>query len=219
MKTTTTLEEIIRTEAARKGTNDFVQGRHIVQFGDPLAIINQVAHYTPLINEIVNDTFFGDVESTNAELDRKFKQMFTMRFLNREIAYQTVDLFRNKVASEYLGDMTYLEQVFTNFAGMVKNETDGESKTHSTTGGDSTTDSRNATATLPQDQVGLDLNSDNVPYADTTDYGKSKTHSQGGDDSQTDTGHTTLTPDNLLKLDAVYSNVLDRYEKHFLGVW
>lgn len=178
-----------------------------------------MAHYTPLISEIVNDTFFGDVESSNAELDNKFKQMFTMRYLNREIAYQTVDLFRNKVASEYLSDMTYLEQVFTNFAGMVSNEQDGQSKTHSTSGSDGVTNSRNANATLPQDQVDLDLTNDTVKYADTTDYAKTNTHSQGGDDAQTNTEHTNMTPDNVLKLDQVYTKVLDRYEKHFLGVW
>lgn len=213
-KVTTTLEEILRTSAKKADFDDFFdnQSKHLIRYGDELALLNQVTHYTPLVKQINDRYIFGGFTFDSSGADEFFKKMFLNYFLNREIGLQTLDIFRIKLVGLCGVYNQYISNVYEHYADFIGGGND--STTHRKD--DSENNFRGANVTLPQDNAKLDLTDMEVEYADTTDANRSKTETTG--DSET-TGHN-YNAAALAQMQQVYQNVLDQFDKKlFLQIW
>lgn len=228
MKTTTTIDEIIRAEAQKQGISDVFNKdvNRIPIEGDEYSIMQQVARYTPTIKKITDKVLFGYYILTSEHADKMFKQMFLNRFYNREIGFQTVDLFRNKCAGLLASNDLFLSQLTDNFDKYAQGfyDSDSETKSTQTETAEYVTRDRSAHQSLPQDKASiiLDPESDDVPYADDADYQNTGNKSADNTDKTTTThqsGHR-FSVENLTRLQHLYDRKLDEFEEVlFLHVW
>lgn len=226
MKTTTTLEEIIRTQAKQNDFDDLFskERNQIILGGDVDSLLQQVAQYTPFIKKLTDIYIFGYYKLASQGADKLFKHMFLNKFLNYEIAYQTVDIFRNKVVGMLSMNDQYLSMVYDNFInygrGYGTSKTDQQ--TSSTADQKSKNRDRNASVDLPQDNTNLDLENDLVSYANNTFYdnnsGETNNNASSKSNSNSETQH--FDPSVIEKLNNLYTRKLDEFEKKlFMKVW
>ena len=100
MKTTTTLEEILRNEASKyHGWDDIFNNENgqLIRYGATDALIYQVAQYSDMVADLCNHAFFSSYTLSDKDADKFFKKMFVNRFLIREIGFQTVDIYRTRL--------------------------------------------------------------------------------------------------------------------------
>lgn len=206
-KYTTSIYELLASEGYKHGFNDFLapDGIHLITYGDNLAFVNKVARFDKDIQQWANTILFAGNTLSSSQADFFFKREFVSRYINREIKYQTVDIWRIKLASEMTKYDQWMSNTYDNFAKIYTGEKDGKttgnllanqnntSNTDFT--GKVTADSNTVTrhrdldATLPQNETGLDLDSDTVAYADNRKDSKDKTNAH----SVTDTKNVTDT--------------------------
>ena len=206
-KYTTSIYELLASEAYKHGFNDFLapDGMHLITYGDNLAFINKLNAYDKDMQAWANSALFACHKLTSEGADAFFKKEFVTRFVNREIKYQTVDIWRIALTAEMIKYDQWLSATFDNFYKVYTNEKDGKttgnllanqtntSNTDFT--GKATTDTTNQTrhrdldATLPQNETSLSLDSDDVPYADNRKDSKDKSATR----SVTDTKNVTDT--------------------------
>lgn len=206
-KYTTSIYELLASEAYKHGFNDFLapDGMHLITYGDNLAFINKLNAYDKDVQTWANSALFAGHKLTSEGADAFFKKEFVARFVNREIKYQTVDIWRIALTAEMVKYDQWLSATFDNFLKVYTNEKDGKttgnllanqtntSNTDFT--GKATTDTTNQTrhrdldATLPQNETSLSLDSDDVPYADNRKDSKDKSATR----SVTDTKNVTDT--------------------------
>lgn len=205
-KYTTTIYEILASEGYKHGFNDFIapDGIHLITYGDNLAFINKVNAFDSDIQNWANNALFAGNRLTSAGADYFFKKEFVSLFINREIKYQTLDLWRIKLTAEMTKYDQWLSNTYDSFYKIYTNEQDGKttgnllanqvntsntdftgkvtsnSHTETTSNTNSNTDTSNTTrhrdldATLPQNETSLNLDSDNVSYADSRKDSKDK---------------------------------------------
>ena len=111
-KHTTTLMEIIQGELQRKGFNEFVNDGKLTFDNKEYAFIQKVLRFDDDVKKIVDETFFKGFRFNDERIDRYFKEAFTTRFLNREIARQTVEAFAGLVLYETIIREEYIHRVF-----------------------------------------------------------------------------------------------------------
>lgn len=215
MKTTTTLEEILRNEASKyQDWDDLFNNKsgHLIRYGETDALIYQVAQYSDMVADLCNHAFFSGYKLSNEEADKFFKKMFVNRFLIREIGFQTVDIFRTRLIGLLLQYEQYIVNTYTNYNKMFSGQAD--TTTDNTSEG--INKQRYAHVSLPQNNVNIDLNNDIADYADTNDL----TNNSSNNQSQSRTSSTKFSPDVLRKLENVYQRVLDDFDvKLFLQVY
>lgn len=216
MKVTTTIYEIIQSEYWASGNDEFFNKdtNQLITQGDKNALINKIYKFDKDgdVYKICERYLFGEFDLTSPQADYYFKRMLITRFLNREIAFQTVDLFRNRMVSMLMANDQYLSNIYDNFYNIFSG---GSSGTNSASGSNVYKD-RSADATLPQDKTGVDLNDDTVPYADTTHYDNNKqdTTQNGRHDS------VAFSASVLAQLDNIYNKKLNEFDAElFLQVW
>lgn len=209
-KYTTTIYEILASEGYKHGFNDFLapDGIHLITYGDNLAFINKVNQFDKDIQCWTDSALFAGNKLTSPGADSFFKKEFVTRFINREIKYQTLDLWRIKLAAEMVQYDQYLSSTYDNFFKIYTGEKDGKTTgnlqatqanksntgfTGKVTSNSSTiTRHRDLDATLPQNETSLSLDSDDVPYADSRKDSKDKSTTN----SVTDTKNNTNTSAN-----------------------
>lgn len=215
MKTTTTLEEILRNEASKyQDWDDLFNNKsgHLIRYGETDALIYQVAQYSDMVADLCNHAFFSGYKLSNEEADKFFKKMFVNRFLIREIGFQTVDIFRTRLIGLLLQYEQYIVNTYTNYNKMFSGQAD--TTTDNTSEG--INKQRYAHVSLPQNNVNIDLNNDIADYADTNDL----TNNSSNNQSQSRNSSTKFSPDVLRKLENVYQRVLDDFDvKLFLQVY
>lgn len=209
-KYTTSIYELLASEGYKHGFNDFLapDGMHLITYGDNLAFINKVNAYDKDIQTWADTILFGGGKLTSPGADLFFKKEFVARFINREIKYQTVDLWRIKLTAEMVQYDQWLSNTYDNFTKIFTGEKDGKttgnllanqantSNTDFT--GKVTSDTNTVTrhrdldATLPQNETELNLDSDTVAYADSRKDSKDKSNNH----SVTDTKNVTDTTAN-----------------------
>lgn len=226
MKTTTTLEELIRTQAANNDFDDIFskERNQIILGGDVDSLLQQVAQYTPFIKKLTDIYIFGYYKLLSDGADKYFKQMFLNRFLNFEIGFQTVDLFRNKVSSLLAINDQYLSLLYDNFFKYGKGySTSKTNQTSSTTSNQKTHNrDRNAHVDLPQDNINLDLENNLVSYANDTNFDNSSSETTNTSNNKNDSISEAERYDAsvLEKLNNLYNQKLDEFENAlFLKVW
>src|SRR5699024_9673464 len=99
---TTTLYNVIRSELIKQGFNEFVDEEgNLVLFNEESQFMTKILSYDDDVKKIINKLFTG-VSLENRENDEHFKQTFLVRFLNRQINFQTIESFRLSLLSTFL---------------------------------------------------------------------------------------------------------------------
>ena len=216
MKTTASLMDIIQSELINKGLNEFVNKvdgvTQITRNDDQFTFIRKVAQYDEDVQAVVDRTFFMNFKFKNDTTDLFFKRSFVTRFLDRQIANQTVDLFANHLVSFSILNEAFIDNLVMNFEKYLN--------------GDSSTDTKNTTnekdghndanITLPQDNVSLDLTKNTADYADTNDI-----YRASADTVATGNNHSNgYNSDVLDKMAEQWDNLMYRFDKKlFLQIW
>lgn len=215
MKTTTTLEEILRNEASKyHGWDDIFNNENgqLIRYGATDALIYQVAQYSDMVADLCNHAFFSSYTLSDKDADKFFKKMFVNRFLIREIGFQTVDIFRTRLIGLLLQYEQYIVNTYKNYEKMFS----GHSESTTDQKGQGLNKQRYAHVSLPQNNVNIDLNNDIAEYADINDL----TNNSNDNKSNSKTTSDKFSPDVLRKLENVYQKVLDDFDvKLFLQVF
>lgn len=260
-KHTTTLMEIIQSELQRAGFNEFVNNGKITFNNEDYAFIQKVLRFDDDVKKIVDNVFFKGFSFSDERIDRYFKQAFTTRFLNREIGRQTVEAFASLVLYETIIREEYIYTVFgselykylenhVDFnSDEIQNQINEETKddtqnetynSRSESNGSSVSDDREATTSLPQSEMNINVDNDVLTFADDNTITKNKTTTT--DETNTDgdrdtTGNTktngtqdttgnqkslqkSYLMENLEKLYTTRERVFNDYDKKcFLHIW
>lgn len=215
MKTTTTLEEILRNEASKYHNWDDIfnnENGQLIRYGATDALIYQVAQYSDMVADLCNHAFFSSYTLSDKDADKFFKKMFVNRFLIREIGFQTVDIFRTRLIGLLLQYEQYIVNTYKNYEKMFS----GHSESTTDQKGQGLNKQRYAHVSLPQNNVNIDLNNDIAEYADINDL----TNNSNDNKSNSKTTSDKFSPDVLRKLENVYQIVLDDFDvKLFLQVF
>lgn len=202
MKTTTTLNEIIQSELIKLGENEFFNNDQLTSRNDEFAFIRKIMRYDDDVHEIVTRSFFGGLSI--GRHDKEFKKLWINRFAGRQIGTQTVEQFANKVISVTITHEVMLDILFEDYAKFLTGGSDSMAT--------NIQDSRNATATLPQTEVNIDVDNTILNYADGNVISRNK--------GTTANSSNKYDPNAIAQMMEVYDNILKKYEKRcFLNVW
>lgn len=141
MKTTTTLMDILQGELQRSGYNEFFNDHHLDLFDDDIIFIQKIMHYDKDVQKLVDRIFFRGYKFPSEHTDFNFKKSFINRFLNREIAFQTVEVFSARVVSKCINQEVYITECFDKLDDFINDR--AQSKTHSETKTSNQTDTNN----------------------------------------------------------------------------
>lgn len=258
---TTTLMEIIQSELQRNGFNEFVNNGELTFDNQEFAFIQKVLRFDDDVKKIVDETFFKGFRFNDERIDRYFKQAFTTRFLDREINRQTVEAFASLVLYECIIREDYIYTVFGNelykylenhvdfnsdeIQNQINEETkdDTQNETYNNTSksnGSSVSDDREATTSLPQSEMNINVDNDVLTFADDNTITKNKTTNEDETDSnsnrdtkgntktngtQDTTGNQkslqkTYIMENLEKLYTMRERIFNDFDKKcFLHIW
>lgn len=215
MKTTTTVEEILRNEASKYQDWDDIfnnKSGQLIRYGGTDALIYQVAQYSEMVSDLCNHALFSGYKMADESADRFFKRMFVNRFLIREIGFQTVDIFRTRLLGLMLQYEQYIVNTYTSYDKLFRRHSESSTDQQSA----AMNKDRYAHVSLPQNNVNIDLNNDIAEYADTNDLRNNSNDSNSNSKSISD----SFGPEVLRQLENVYQRVLDDFDrKLFLGVF
>lgn len=225
---TTTLFNVIKSELINEGFNEFVDDDGIlIIYEEDLQFITKILKYDSDVQKIVEKLFTG-LSLTNRENDEHFKKTFLVRFLNRQINFQTVESFRVALLSTFLMNQHYMNTVYNDLDTYINQSQINENTTKQTneqrTDGSTTADNRQAYAQLPQNNVQLDVNSTIMESANDNTISRNKQVNQ-----QENTGETTgesrsenksYQLNALLQSSTIMENIFNEFDrKCFLQVW
>lgn len=194
------------------------------------------------VEEITTSTIFTGLHLTNG--DRDFKKLFIQHFLNREIKWQTLELFQSKIAATFLMNQDTLNFYYSEIERLLTkssvndSQNNGTNESESVTTGNNTSqtnnvsDNRSISASMPQDQYNIDVENNIAHNADSNDISKNKNVSEttgNNNTSQTNTGRNNTTSQTvtsaydiayLREVKAYIQNVLDEFDTNcFAQTW
>lgn len=225
---TTTLFNIIKAELIKAGFNEFIgDDGEFVFFDEEQQFITKMLTYDDDVSDIVDRLFTG-LSLTYRENDLHFKKTFLMRFLNRQINFQTVESFRVALLSTFLMNQHYMNTVYADLDKYINqsqiNENTNKQTNEQLTNGSTTADNRQAYAQLPQNNVQLDVDSTIMESANDNTISRNKQINH-----QENTGETTgesrsenksYQLNELLKASTIMENIFNEFDrKCFLQVW
>lgn len=212
MSKTTTLYDILQSELIRSGKNEFMNGDQIVLFDDRFSFMKKIMHYDSDVELIVNEKFFIGQSLNNIEHDKKFKQAFIHRFLDRRINQQTLEIFANRVAYTFLTNEDYINRIYNDLDLYLSSKQTNTQRTVGT----NVTDNRSAYSELPQDNVHLDVDSTVMTTAKDNTISRNKQRN----DQENSTENNQYRLDDLLKINGLLDRVFDVFDKTcFMQTW
>lgn len=225
---TVTLYKYIQSELIKKGLNEFVDNEgNLVFFDEEHQFITKILSYDSDILEIVNKLFTGQ-SLKNDEHDLHFKKAFLYRFINRQINRQTIESFRLELLSTFLMNEDFINRIYIDVDKYLTQTqtTDQHNKqiNKQSNDGRTTTDNRSAFASLPQNNVQLDVDSTVMTYANDNTISRNKQTNVQETDGLT-TGENigenkSYNLDELLKSNGLMEQVFNTFDvKCFLQVW
>lgn len=236
-KYTTTLMDIIQSELQRAGFNEFYNFGQLSFNNDDYAFIQKVLRFDDDVKKIVDDKFFKGFRLNNERIDRYFKEAFTTRFLDREIGRQTVEAFAGLVLYECIIREDYINTVFgSDLYKYLENHVDFNSdeiqnqtsNNNSNSNGTSVSEDREATSSLPQSEMNINVDNDVLSFADDNTITKNKTTNEDETDSKSNRDTTgnqkslqkTYIMENLEKLYMIRERLFNDFDKKcFLHIW
>lgn len=218
-KYTTTLNRFIRSEFQNMGLSEIsnmVDGVNIIGTRE-YAFIHKMINYDDDTQAVVNKYIFHGYELEDPKADLNFKKAFVTFFLNRELKYQTIDIFSSSLVSLMIQNEKYLNIVFSdsiedylNNKQVTDNTNDGSS--------DSVDEYRQLETTLPQSEINLDVDNDVMSYGDKNNISKTKNTSNNNTNSNQTSFINSI--DNLNKLYDLRQKMIKDYDKKlFLQIW
>lgn len=225
---TTTLFNIIKSELIKEGFNEFVDGDGtFVFFDEEHQFITKILTYDSDVQNIVDRLFTG-ASLVDRENDEHFKKTFLMRFLNRQINFQTVESFRVSLLSTFLMNQHYMNTVYADLDKYINqsqiNENTNKQTNEQKTDGSTTADNRQAYAQLPQNNVQLDVNSTIMESANDNTISRNKQINQqentGETNGESRSENKSYQLNELLKSSTIMENIFNEFDrKCFLQVW
>lgn len=240
-KHTATIEEIISGELLRHGRNEFINNG-LLTFDDPkYAFIHKIINYDEDVSKICDDVIFKGFKLNNLISDNKFKRTFVNRFLDREINRQTLEAFAAQVVYVTLTHEDYLNIVFSDEIEMylqnhntsdlsTRTLQDSNTMNNSFNNSDDTTQNRQAETTLPQSQVNMNVDHDELDFADSFAIDKSKNvnnqyrqsdeFTDSNTHQNTDTFIKNFNIENLKQVYDLRERVFNHFDRNcFLQIW
>ena len=192
--------------------------------------MTRILKFDETVEKITSETIFTGLHITNGDSD--FKKLFLQHFLNREIKWQTLELFQYKIAATFLMNQDTLNFYYSELDRLLKrsNVNDSENSGHDesesiTTGNntsktDNVSDNRSISASMPQDQYNIDVENHIAPTANSNDISKNKNVSEtnaNNNTTQKNTGQNNATSQSVSNVyDIAYLREVKMYIKNVL---
>lgn len=211
-KYTVTMHDYLTSEFQNMGYNEFLEtdanGANIIKgFGNGF-IHNQI-DYDDTTKFIVDSKIFHGFTFTNQDADVNFKKAFINRFMNREIKFQTIDIFASRLVSLCIENDVFISTYFSSDINKYLNN-----QSESNGSNNSTSDSRNLISTLPQSEINLDIDDDVLTYGDSNNISKNK--NSGSNQSQ-NKSYNLNNLNEIFKMKDIMLNEFDK--KLFMQIW
>lgn len=216
--------QVLRAELVKAGKNEFFNGNQYTGNKKDYRFIQKALRYDEDIAGIVTEVIFSDYTFPTPEVDAFFKKAFTVRFLNREIGRQTLEDFSSQVVYTSLIHEQEIEAIYHNFNSALANENRSVSDNSSSNQSNNSSNSseRSANTTLPQDQVNLNLDKNDLAYADDNSVSKSKREDLGNSTAtgHSETSNTSYNAETFKKLQGLWEGYFNEYDRRcFLQTW
>lgn len=204
--------------------------------------MTRILKFDETVEDITTETIFTGLHLTSGDSD--FKKLFLQHFLNREIKWQTLELFQSKIAATFLMNQDTLNFYYSELDRLLKrssvndSQNTGSDESESITTGNNTSktdnvsDNRSISASMPQDQYNIDVENHIAHTANSNDISKNKNVSEtnaNNKTSQTNTGRNNATSQSvsnmydiayLREVKAYIQNVLDDFDTNcFSQTW
>ena len=225
---TTTLYNIIRSELIKEGFNEFVNDQgELVIFNEEDQFLTKILTYDEDVKKIVNK-LFTDQSLNDPENDDHFKKTFLVRFLNRQINAQTIDMFRVQLFNTFLTNEVYINTVYKDLEKYInqtqENNSTSKQENDQLNDGTTTSDNRQAYADLPQNNVQLDVNDTVMKSASDNTISRNKqTNKQetsGITENESESMSKSYHLNELFKSNGIMEQVFNLFDvKCFLQVW
>ena len=204
--------------------------------------MTRILKFDETVEGITSSTIFTGLYLDYGDSD--FKKLFIQHFLNREIKWQTLELFQSKIAATFLMNQDTLNFYYSELDRLLTrsnvndSENTGHDESESVTTGvntsktDNVSDNRSISASMPQDQYNIDVENNIAHTANSNDISKNKNVSETKADnntSQKNTGLNNSTSQSvsnmydvayLREVKAYIQNVLDEFDTNcFSQTW
>lgn len=204
--------------------------------------MTRILKFDETVEEITTETIFTGLHLEHGDSD--FKKLFLQHFLNREIKWQTLELFQSKIAATFLMNQETLNFYYSELDRLLKranvndSENNGSNESESITTGNNTSttnnvsDNRSISASMPQDQYNIDVENHIAHNADSNDISKNKNVSETTGDNKTSQRNTGLNNSTIQSVSNMYDvaylrevkayiqNVLDDFDTNcFSQTW
>ena len=192
--------------------------------------MTRILKFDETVEGITSSTIFSCLYLDYGDTD--FKKLFIQHFLNREIKWQTLELFQSKIAATFLMNQDTLNFYYSELDRLLKrasindSENTGRDESESVTTGNNTSktdnvsDNRSISASMPQDQYNIDVENHIAHNADSNDISKNKNVSETTADnntSQKNTGLNNSTSQSVSNMyDVAYLREVKMYIKNVL---
>lgn len=216
---TTTINRFIKSEFQHMGLSEIsnmVDGVNVIG-GRDVSFIHKMINYDEDTKQVVNKFIFHGYVLENEQAELNFKKAFITYFLNREIKYQTIDIFASTLVSHMIQNENYISILFSDdiedyLLNTSENKNDNESENVSTN------DFRQLTSTLPQAEINLNVSDDTLSYGDNNNI--AKTQDIANNSSIGTQTNTIKSIDNLEKLHFMRNKTIKDFDKKlFLQIW
>jgi len=220
MTKTITLYDYIASELQQRGHSEFVNDQgEWVAFDKKHQFIQKIMHYDEDVAEIVDELFLGS-RLDDQQQDDHFKRLFILNFMERSIAFQSVEIFASKLSFVFLANQSFINTVLTNaddYITMTQKNNQSSSEENEST---NVTDNRQAFADLPQSEVNLDLDDDTMDYATDNTVSKNKQGNTGSSQQENQGETKTYQLDNLIKSQGLLQPIFQQIDQRcFLQKW
>lgn len=236
---TTTIYKIITSELIKQGKHFFrnPDTNKIVYLSDD-SFMDKIINYDEDVDDIVNLVFFNNNYLSNNEADIAFKYLWVSKFLNRQIKYQSLSLFSAKNTALFYQNANIILSYFKNFDKYLLNyseteqtsENNGQTDFISNNNRNDINNQNSITSTLPQTEINMDTNNDNLPFADNNIITKGKNNSnsetktkninKGQGKNRTNNLQYDLNKLILYKKSNILDDILNDFDKEcFLQIW
>ena len=226
MKTTTRIYDIVKIELIKKGYSEIIEP---YETGDYMQLLmpsndshfmRKIISYDDDVKDIIDNTVFNGYHLKNSDFDNRFKKLFINRFVDREIAYQTFDLFTIKLNELMLTYEDYLNALIENYDNFYKYNEINDSTSENNSTGETNGGYNNALQDLPQDKVNLDLSSNTMEYANNNTINRDFSNSNNNSTGNTHNNSLKYDYSNLEKMKGVINDVFIEIDKRcFLQIW
>lgn len=205
-KTTIILNDYLISELQKMGHSDVIaeDKQHLLSTGSRLTFMKKILHFDEDVYNIMNNLFLEN-ELDNITSDKNFKRAFTLYFLNREIAGQTIELFSAKLFQAFESQKKMINVYYDELDSYLNNVTDSSSDE---TGG-TLEKYRQLSTTLPQDIAQMNVDEDMFEYPDDNQASNRKTDKNGKTTSKT----SQKNLDNLMKLHGLLDSIFNVFDR------